>query len=93
MGRRCTGLRQKMFSQGDQKIRLLEFSDNFHEAGWCRSGHAGFVLEGKISIRFAEEEITFETGDGLFIPPGDATRHRAGTVKGEHATLILFENI
>jgi hypothetical protein len=67
------GLREKIFLHDDQRVRLLEFSDSFREAGWCRSGHTGYVLKGKLSIEFEREETTFESGDGLSYLPEKRT--------------------
>jgi len=83
------GVRQKVFLKEGQRLRLVEFSEDFVEAGWCEKGHIGYVLEGRIFIEFKKSRVEFKAGDGLFISEGDA--HRASVAKGEKAVLVLFE--
>jgi len=87
------GLRQKEYAENGQKIRLVEFSEDFIEVDWCAKGHVGYVLEGKISINFDVRIIEFKTGDGLFIFAGEENKHKASVGKGEKALLILFEKV
>lgn len=87
------GVRHKIFSKDGQRIRLVEFSDSSVEANWCTKGHVGYVLDGRIFIDFAEKEIEFRTGDGIFIPEGEANRHMGKIANGEKALIILFEKI
>jgi quercetin dioxygenase-like cupin family protein len=87
------GVRHKVFVKDGQRIRLVEFSDNFVESEWCTRGHIGYVLEGRISIDFDEKQTEFKAGDGLFIPEGKANRHKGSVRKGEKALIVLFEKI
>jgi len=87
----ASGVRQKVFLQGDQKIRLVEFSDGFEEKDWCTNGHAGYVLEGKLSVAFGGRVIDFKAGDGLFVPEGEAHKHKAMIAKGDKVLIVLFE--
>ncbi|MDD5451337.1 MAG: cupin domain-containing protein [Desulfovibrionales bacterium] len=87
------GVRYKAFIRGNQRIRLVEFSEEFIEKDWCTKGHVGYVLEGGISIDFNGTPINFKAGDGLFIPKGEACRHRGKVAKGEKALIILFEEV
>ncbi len=84
------GVRFKAVTRGDQKLRLVEFTDEFNEPDWCRNGHAGYVLAGTLEIQFADRRVTFRAGEGLFILPGEAEKHRASVTHG-CATLILVE--
>jgi glyoxylate utilization-related uncharacterized protein len=36
----------------------------------CQCPHWGYVVEGKISFRFADREETYEAGDAYYVPPG-----------------------
>jgi len=87
------GVRYKAYIRGNQKIRLVEFSEEFTEADWCTKEHVGYVLEGKISINFNGKIIDFKAGDGLFIPEGEENKHKGKVAKGEKALLLLFEKI
>jgi len=84
--------RIKEIVRGQQQLRLVEFQRGYEEDGWCEKGHIGYVLEGTLDIEFPEKTVRTKAGDGVWIPGGHDTRHRAHVV-GESAQLILFENI
>jgi len=87
------GVRYKEYIKGNQKIRLVEFSDKFTEPDWCTKGHVGYVIEGRISINFNGKIIDFKSGDGLFISEGEENKHKGSVGKGKRALLILFESV
>lgn len=62
------GIRFKAFVSGNQRLRLVEFSEGFIEQDWCLNGHAGYVLEGGFSIDFNGRTEHFKKGGTLFIP-------------------------
>lgn len=70
------GLRVKARETGDQRLRLVEFSEGFVEPDWCTKGHTGYVLDGAMELDVDGQTITLRAGDALHIPAGDATRHR-----------------
>lgn len=84
------GARYKVFQQGRRKIRLVEFSSDFVEAEWCRKAHIGYVLEGEMDLTFADRTEHFSAGDGLFIPGGEASRHKASVLSGR-VLLVMME--
>jgi hypothetical protein len=46
----------------------------------CQCPHWGYVLKGKITMRFADREEVYEAGDAFYTPPGHAPiRHEPGT--------------
>lgn len=87
------GVRYKEYTKGNQRIRLVEFSEEFVEEDWCIKGHIGYILEGKISIDFNGRLLKFRGGDGFFIPEGEENKHKAKISKGEKALIILFEKV
>ncbi|MDD5474554.1 MAG: AraC family ligand binding domain-containing protein [Candidatus Methanoperedens sp.] len=87
----ASGVRHKEFIRGDERIQLVEFSEQFVEKDWCTKGHIGYVIEGGISIDFNGKQVNFKAGDGLFITEGD--KHKGSVAKGEKALVILFEKI
>ena len=87
------GIRQKQYIRGNQKIRLVEFTEDFFEADWCIKGHIGYVLEGKITIDFNGKKIKFVKGDGIYILKGEENKHKGKINKGEKVLLILFEEL
>ncbi len=46
------GVRYKAYVKGNQRVRLVEFTEEFIEDDWCTKGHIGYILEGSISIDF-----------------------------------------
>ena len=71
------GVRYKVYCEGSRQIKLVEFQTQEGFEHWCELGHIGFVLEGGLEIDFNGEVVTFVAGNGLFIPAGAATAHRA----------------
>ena len=87
------GLRYKKYSNGNQQIRLAEFSEGFVEADWCRKGHAGYVLEGSFANDYNGALEYYKAGDAFLIPSGDADKHKVIMAAGEKVVMLLFENV
>ena len=85
------GVRYKAFVHGNQRLRLVEFSEGFVEQDWCTYGHAGIVLAGSFAIDYTGNMERYGEGDVIFIPHGEDDRHKAVLGKGEKVTLLLFE--
>ena len=46
----------------------------------CQCPHWGYVLKGKMTMRFADREEVYEAGDAFYAPPGHSpVRHEPGT--------------
>ena len=45
----------------------------------CPCPHWGYVLEGRVTFRFADREEVFEAGDAFYLPPGHVPVVQAGT--------------
>ena len=46
----------------------------------CQCPHWGYVIKGKITLRFPERVETFEAGDAFYTPPGHVPiKHEPGT--------------
>jgi len=88
-----TGLRYKAFIHGNQRLRLMEFSGGFIEQNWCIGGHAGIVLDGSYAVHFSDHIERYSKGDVIFIPSGEASKHKAVLALNEKVTLLLFELI
>ena len=86
-----TGVRYKAFTCGNQRLRLVEFSDGFTEPDWCSHGHAGIVLDGGFALDYNGSSERYTKGDVIFIPGGETDKHKAILGKGEKVTLLLFE--
>lgn len=90
--KRSPGAPEKRHARNGRVLRLVRFTDEFSEGDWCRKGHVGMVLSGRIVIDFGKEQVEYRAGDALFIDSGDGDRHRAVIAPGEEATVLLFED-
>jgi glyoxylate utilization-related uncharacterized protein len=45
----------------------------------CQCPHWGYVLNGKLTFRFADHEEVFEAGDAFYVPPGHTQQADAGS--------------
>ena len=70
----------------------MEFTREFVEADWCRKGHIGYVLEGMLEVNFAGRLVLFRPGDGLFVPGGEESKHKARALT-DVTRLLLVEDI
>lgn len=48
-------------------------------AGSCTCPHWGYVLKGKITIRYGDHEEAVTAGEAFYMPPGHAPAAEAGT--------------
>ena len=88
---KAPGAPEKRYVRNGRVLRLVRFTDQFSETDWCRKGHIGMVLSGRMVIDFGNEKIEFKAGDALFIDAGAGDRHKATIAPGEEATVLLFE--
>lgn len=47
--------------------------------GNCSCPHWGYVLKGRMIVRYADHEEVLETGDAFYLPPGHAPEAEEGT--------------
>ena len=87
----ANGVRFKSKVNGNQQVRLVEFSYGFVEPDWCLKGHAGYVINGEFANNFSGTIERYKAGDVIFIPKGEKDKHKAILGKGEKVTLLLFE--
>jgi len=85
------GVRFKAMIRGNQRLRLVEFTNEFIEHDWCLKAHIGYVLEGELEITFDDATERLTAGDGVFITGGEQERHRARLKGTAVARLILVE--
>jgi len=84
------GVREKRHQVDARVLRLVEYGQTM-APHWCTKGHVGHIVEGVLAIEFAEQTVTFRTGDAVFIPPGDEHAHRA-VPKSPVATALFVED-
>ena len=85
-------VRQKVYCEGSRQIRLVEFETSDGAEQWCETGNIGYVLKGALSISFDWNVIAFTAGDGLFIPPGAASKHRSVAISSG-TQLLMIEDV
>ncbi|HAM50905.1 MAG TPA: hypothetical protein DCP92_09540 [Nitrospiraceae bacterium] len=85
------GMRYKSFCHNNRQLRLVEYTKNM-PLHWCEKGHIGYVLEGQIEIEYANKTITYETGDGIFIPNGREHRHK-GKALTDMVRVVFVEDV
>ena len=47
--------------------------------GKCPCPHWGYVVKGRLTVRYADHEEVIEAGDAFYMPPGHAPKAEAGT--------------
>jgi hypothetical protein len=45
----------------------------------CQSPHWGYVIEGRVTFRYADRDEVYETGDAYYAPPGHVPVFASGT--------------
>lgn len=86
------GMRHRILVRGTRKLRLLELTPEFVEAGWCGKTHVGYVLEGELELAFPTHAVRLSAGDGVFVLAGEPERHKA-TALSPRVRLILVEEV
>ena len=84
------GARHKRVALGGRELRLLELTPALVHPDWCVKGHAGYVLEGRLELRFRSGAVQCDAGEGFLIPGGEEHAHipRALT---ERVTLFVVD--
>jgi ethanolamine utilization protein EutQ (cupin superfamily) len=85
------GLRCKTERRDGRQLRLVEYSRDM-TPHWCERGHIGYILDGQFEIRFENETLIFNPGDGVFIPPGPAHRHMARVLSDTVRVVFVEES-
>jgi quercetin dioxygenase-like cupin family protein len=86
------GAHFKVYRVGGKQIRLVEFTSDFVEPQWCEKGHIGLVLAGILEVDFQGHVITYQQGEGLFIPAGNQGAHKA-RARTPVVRLFLVEDV
>jgi hypothetical protein len=88
------GQRQKVYEEGNHRIRLVELSDDYAEEDWCIQEHLGYILKGRMSVVFSDgKSMTFNEGNGMFIPLGEEHKHKGRMASGEIVQIIFVEKV
>lgn len=72
----------KIFTMGDIRIRMVEYSANYFADHWCRKGHIIFCISGEM-ITELEDGREFTLSRGMTYHVGDnSDAHRSRSVNG-----------
>jgi quercetin dioxygenase-like cupin family protein len=85
------GVRHKYIDHAGQRIRLVEYSKDL-SPHWCEKGHCGYLISGAMEIEYDHATITYNQGDGIYIPEGSSHKHR-GRVLTDIALVFFIEKI
>ena len=85
-------VRQKIYCEGSRQVRLVDFDTSEGAEHWCETGHIGYVLKGALDISFNGQVLSFKAGDGLFIPSGAESKHRAVSITAG-TQLLMIEDL
>src|SRR5262245_35135975 len=85
------GARFKLFRKASRQLRLVEFTTGEVDPNWCSQGHIGLVLAGSLEIDFGGKVVSFEEGDGIFIPSGPSCAHKARSIAPGTRLVVVEE--
>ena len=80
------------FGIDDQGREVLSFMSGEVAPDWCSQEHIGFVLSGALDIDVAGKVVSFSEGDGIFLPSGQSSAHRATSIT-PGTRLVMVEEI
>jgi len=84
-----SAVRYKAAILGSRRVRLVEFATGFAETEWCCAGHIGYVLSGRLEVKFSDVTEVFAAGDIVVIGRDD--KHRARVVEGPVSLFLVEE--
>ena len=84
------GARHKQVALAGRQLRLLELTPALVHPDWCVKGHAGYVLEGRLELRFRSGVVQCDAGDGFLIPGGEEHAHMPRALT-ERVTLFVVD--
>jgi quercetin dioxygenase-like cupin family protein len=87
---KAKGQRFKVYAENGKQIRVVELTPEFVETSWCLKGPIGYVLDGVLELEFEDDVTLFRSGDGFFIPAGEAHKHKARALT-PLVSLVLVE--
>jgi hypothetical protein len=88
-----TGIRGKRIPIGEKVFRILEIQDSFQDTNWCFNGHAGYIIEGSMSLNINGEIIDLNTEDTFVLEKDNPDQKHYPFVKaGNSVRLLLVED-
>ncbi|MDH5718348.1 MAG: cupin domain-containing protein [Spirochaetia bacterium] len=85
------GMKSKILKKNDKQMRLVILYPEI-ESKWCEQGHYGYILEGEMELKFENEKILYQKGNGIFIPSGAEHKHKT-KILSEFVKIFFVEDI
>ena len=85
------GIRCKSYKDSHRQLRLVVYTREM-APHWCEKGHYGIILDGQFEIEYLDTQVIYQTGDGVFIPPGKEHKHKA-KVLSEYVRALFVEDV
>lgn len=74
---------------GGKRFEIVEYEEDAYRPDWCRTGHVGFVVQGKIMYELEKGSMRIGAGSGFFIPPG--VKHRGRNIYAGVTHFFLMD--
>jgi hypothetical protein len=79
----------RVFSEGNLRVRIVDYSPGFRSDHWCPRGHVLLVLKGELDIELKDGR-TFKMGESTSFQVGDdeGNPHLAYSEKGAKVFIV-----
>ncbi len=79
----------RVFSEGNLRVRVVDYSPGFRSDHWCPRGHVLLVLEGELVIELKDgRSFTMPELTSFQVADDDANPHLAYTEKGAKVFIV-----
>lgn len=83
-------VRQRVFTAGDLRVRMVEYSPGYLADHWCDRGHVLFVLHGELNTELKDgRTFVLKAGHSYQVSDFGDAAHRSSTKDG--ATLFIVD--
>jgi len=69
----------RTFEQGNLRVRIVEYTENYLADHWCSRGHVVYVLEGELITELKDGRVTYLTPGMSYQVANDDIPHRSRT--------------
>jgi len=85
-----TGAVSNWIETDKQRLRVVTYPPGYEADHTCYSGHAFYIVSGKIDIKHEDEVTKWEQGDSFIIP--DEVPHVLMNPYGDNAKIIVVDH-
>ncbi len=79
----------RTLTNGDVRMRVVEYSPGYVADHWCDRGHVIYVLEGELQTELQDgRRFTFGPGSGYTVSDFGDAAHRSSTVTGARLFIV-----